>query len=511
MTVTGEVARAPVVPGVELGRVLARGGTSEVWEAVREADGRRVAVKVARADPDSVEAAMREASLAAAVAADHVLGVQACLPLADGRVALVMPLLRGGDLGALVRARGHLTPGEVVTVLAPLAGALGRLHGAGVVHGDVSPGNVLLDLDGRPVLADLGLGRVVGDEPVAVWGTEGYLAPEVLMGDEPSPASDVYALGALAWLCLSGAPPGAPGLRPGLAEVSRAGPAAARLVEVVSPAVGPHPQDRPAADELACALFDAAEPVPLHLVRGEDEVSAVTYRLRAAADGSGTPEVPRRRGRHTGARHRGPARRMTAPVRRRVLTGLAVVLALLAGGLVVAGAGVGNRVGDRGASRAVPTAPSAAAPVAGRVAPRTAAGGKAGVVHDRSSPREAPGRLLEALAAARAAAWRAADPALLAAAEAEGSLLMARDAAALAELRRGGLRYEGLGYAVRRARTVSGDDGQAVLAARLGTSGYQVVGAGERAGRPPTPGEEVLVDLRWTAGGWRLTGIRSPG
>ncbi len=117
------------------------------------------------------------------------------MPLPDGRVAVVMPHLLGGAVDALVRHRGHLSPGEVVTVLAPVASALGRLHDLGVVHGDVSPGNVLLDLDGRPVLGDLGLGHVVGDVSPGVWGTDGYVAPEVLLGADPTPASDVYALG----------------------------------------------------------------------------------------------------------------------------------------------------------------------------------------------------------------------------------------------------------------------------------------------------------------------------
>ena len=134
--------------------------------------------------------------MSARAASAHVVAVEACVPLADGRVAVVMPHLLGGALDALVRARGHLSPGEVVTVLAPVASALGRLHDLGVVHGDVSPGNVLLDLDGRPVLGDLGLGHVVGDVSPGVWGTDGYVAPEVLLGGDPTPASDVYALGA---------------------------------------------------------------------------------------------------------------------------------------------------------------------------------------------------------------------------------------------------------------------------------------------------------------------------
>ena len=181
----GDMGAVPVVPGYELGVLLARGGTSEVWAGVALDGGRRVAVKVVHADLESLEAASREAAVSARAASAHVVTVEACVPLPDGRVAVVMPHLLGGAVDALVRARGHLSPGEVVTVLAPVASALGRLHDLGVVHGDVSPGNVLLDLDGRPVLGDLGLGHVVGDVSPGVWGTDGYVAPEVLLGADP--------------------------------------------------------------------------------------------------------------------------------------------------------------------------------------------------------------------------------------------------------------------------------------------------------------------------------------
>ena len=405
MAASGEVVAGPAVPGVELGRLVGRGGTCEVWEGVREADDRRVAVKVATGEHADVEAAVREASLAAVAAGAHVVPVEACLPLADGRVALVMPLLRGGDLARLVAARGHLAPGEVVTVLAPVAGALGRLHRAGVTHGDLSPGNVLLDLDGRPWLADLGTGRVVGEEPTAVWGTEGYLAPEVLMGEEPGPAADVYALGALGWLCLTGGPPGPPGLRPPLSRGCRAGEGATSLVEVVESAVAPHPADRPTADELAWSLFGAAPAAPLHLVEGDDEVSAVTFRLRAAASRAAVAEPPRGRGRH--ARHarveRGRWRRPPWPAGLLALS----VAAVVGAGVAVTGTGVVRAPAAPGA-----TAPPAAPAVTGTVAPTTSPP-TVDPTAWRGAPASRPRPLLEALAGARAAAWRAGDPRLL--------------------------------------------------------------------------------------------------
>ena len=491
---------APGVPGFEVGDLLGAGGTSEVWQGVCVADGRRVALKVVRAQPEALEAAARESAVTSRLAAEHVLAVESCVPLDDGRTALVLPLMRGGSLARLVAARGHLSPGEVVTVLAPLAAALGRLHGAGVVHGDVSAGNVLLDLDGRPVLADLGLGRVVGEAPTPVWGTEGHLAPEILLGADPSPASDVYALGALGWLCLAGDVPGAPGLRPALAEVSRAGPGAAPLAALVESAVSPRAHERPGADELACALFAAAAPEPLRLVEGDDDVSAVTYRLRAAAGAADDPPPgpPRR--------HR--VRRVLGVRTPRRRTVLATVCMVAARGTRGGGVGPTPRAAapePRPAGAAAVTAP----PVSPRPRAVAEAPSAADPRADPAAPRQRAQELLEVLAADRATAWRTADLRHLAGAEAETGPMYARDAAGVAELARAGQRYDGLAYTVEQVVPVEAGARRAVLRARLGTGAYDVRGSGASGGRPAQPGQEVLVDLVRTSDGWRIYDLRA--
>ncbi|HQA13648.1 MAG TPA: serine/threonine-protein kinase [Ornithinibacter sp.] len=516
-----EGTQPPEVPGFEVGELLARGGTSEVWAGVAVPEGRRVAIKVVQAGLGEVEAAAREAAVSAAAASAHIVEIHSVIDLADGRVALVMPHLRGGSLDALVRTRGHLTAGEVVTALAPVASALGRLHGLGVVHGDVSPGNVLLDLDGRPVLGDLGLGHVVGDISPGVWGTDGYVAPEVVMGGDPSPASDVYGVGALGWLCLTGSVPGAPGLRPALADVSRAGPSAAGLVEALEAALSPDPADRPDAHELGWLLFQAATATPLDLVRGGDEVSAVTYRLRAAAGeapaleatprwrrvwarlagrGAAPPTsipVERRRG---AGRHSEPATRAGVGVARVAVT--AAGAAALAVALVVAATVLGR---DSGSAEAR-AAPSTVQPVGGPAQVRPTFVPDPRV--DPVSPRERPQELLTALAEARAGAFREATPAMLHGAVAPGSTAAARDAAAVSEVARAGLRYSGLRYDVVDARHVSGDARAAVVQARIDASAYSVVG---RSGAQPQPAQEgrvVVVDLVFTQAGWRISAIR---
>ncbi len=77
----------------------------------------------------------------------------------------------------------------------PLAQALASVHAQGLVHGDVTPANVLFAADGRPMLSDLGISRLLGSPAAEVGGTGGYLDPAVVAGAAPGPASDVHGLG----------------------------------------------------------------------------------------------------------------------------------------------------------------------------------------------------------------------------------------------------------------------------------------------------------------------------
>ena len=80
-----------------------------------------------------------------------------------GGLGLVLDYAPGGSLAELMASRGSLGAGETVTVLTPVAQALAYLHGHGFTHGDVSPGNVLFTAHGKPLLADLGVARMVAD------------------------------------------------------------------------------------------------------------------------------------------------------------------------------------------------------------------------------------------------------------------------------------------------------------------------------------------------------------
>ena len=96
-------------------------------------------------------------------------------------------------------------------IAADVAAGLDALHGAGIVHRDVKPSNVLLDADGAARLTDFGLAKGADysalTQPGQMVGTIDYLAPELIRGDEPTAGSDIYAFGCLVYACVAGRPP----------------------------------------------------------------------------------------------------------------------------------------------------------------------------------------------------------------------------------------------------------------------------------------------------------------
>ena len=199
----------------ELLSELGRGGMGRVYRAHDRLLGRDVALKVlttADDDETSRQACLREARVAARVShpniatvldvgADHDLGV----------TFLVMELVPGQTLKELRRAAGTLVPAEAVELVAQVAAALEATHARGIVHGDVTPRNVIVRPDGVVKLVDFGIARVLdASRPFEVRGRYGsvpYLAPEQVNGGPPEPGSDVYALGLVLYELLVGEPP----------------------------------------------------------------------------------------------------------------------------------------------------------------------------------------------------------------------------------------------------------------------------------------------------------------
>jgi serine/threonine protein kinase len=198
--------------------LLGRGGMADVYQATDTVLDREVAVKMLRASAaDEHERArfLTEARILAQLSHPRLVtildvGVDSQQPF------LVMELVDGKTLAELC-SESPLTQAEVASVGAQVAEGLAHVHGSGVVHRDVKPGNILVADDGRAWVSDFGIAKLVGDttqhtaEGLAV-GTAAYLAPEQANGGGVGPAADVYSLGLVLMEAITGqrAYPGPP-------------------------------------------------------------------------------------------------------------------------------------------------------------------------------------------------------------------------------------------------------------------------------------------------------------
>lgn len=187
---------------------------AEVWEATDETLGRAVAVKVLHpqfADDPTVRARFHTEAVAAARLVDPTIVAILDTVDIDGCDAIVMELVRGRTLRDWLDERGALDPVEVVHIGAEVATALAVAHRAGVIHRDIKPANILLSDDGRVLVTDFGIAKVL-DAPdltrtAQVLGTVKYLAPEQVEGGPVDGRTDVYALGAVLYEMLCGDAP----------------------------------------------------------------------------------------------------------------------------------------------------------------------------------------------------------------------------------------------------------------------------------------------------------------
>ncbi|MGN6613199.1 MAG: protein kinase domain-containing protein [Angustibacter sp.] len=460
----------PYVPGYDLLEPLGRGATSVVWRARPDsqidprAGGAQVAIKIVTSGPD----AERELAVLSGVRHPHLLELHEVVALGAERLAIVTDLLEGGTLASVVAARGRLHPGEVVTVLVPLAQVLGALHATGVLHGDLAPGNVLFTLDGRPALTDLGTTRITGEPRDEVYGTAGYVDPVVLTGGDPTAASDVYGLGALGWLALTGSPPPSPVHRPPLRELAPSAPQA--LVAAIEAAVDPDPAARPDPTDWARELHAAVPAEPVWRSGAAPSDGGLTCRVRDLA--ATAPEPVR------GARHR--VRRPWWRRRGRLLVVAAVVVGLAAA--------LGPTWWARPSRAAQPVRSYAVSGLSDAQARSVVAA----LATTRAAALGRPGRT-----AATGAA--------------PGSAAAQDDARALAQLRSRGARYAGLRLTARDVRVVSRAPGRAWVRVVLAVSAYDVV-VGERVvehvkGRPRVPSR---LELAYVPGqGWRVARVES--
>src|SRR5579859_1867246 len=197
-----------------LGEQIGAGGFCEVWRATDTVLTRPVAVKMLHAgyahQPEARARFKAEARHAGALSHQNIACVYDYGEPASEVSYLVMELIEGPSLAAVLAA-GSLDAARTMDIVSQVAAGLQAAHGAGLIHRDIKPANILFTSEGAVRITDFGIAHAVGSAPLTatglVMGTPGYIAPERVGGAQAGPASDLYALGIVAYECLAGARP----------------------------------------------------------------------------------------------------------------------------------------------------------------------------------------------------------------------------------------------------------------------------------------------------------------
>lgn len=556
-------AQAPNVPGYDVGRLLGRGGSADVWLAREQRSGRQYALKCFRAgggtgDGDGTsrtggaptdEDVRREIRILSVLDHQHLIrahhAVRTAAPM--GGPALTMDYAAGGSLAQLLAARGRLSVGETVTVLTPIAQALGYLHGKGFTHSDVAPGNILFTGQGKPMLSDLGVARMLGDPGTAGAGTAGFTDPTpvdaVRAGLQPE--RDVYSAAALGWYCLTGEAPGRTSHRPPLSLLVRGVPT--DLAVALEAGLNEDRRLRPNALAFAAAIYRSAEPQPVDLSTAVHPTVLPELLTRRAAPAAGKGgrlrakvQGLRRRaatarwdGRPAAAPGRGLARELPAGVPRKMPAphgkhagphppgrGRQLLLRTLLPAAAAVTAGVWMLLGPAGqelwSGHAVarPEAPTAAVPPAAAAPEPPAAGGKGdtaalAAARERANAAD-PVTAVRGLSVMRDTAFSTGDLDLLAAVNAPGSSAAAADGRIAGQMAGSAQRLAGFTTLLSDvAPEGTQSAAKAVVRLTSSTSGYRTLDAGgkELAEGPPGPARPLRLVLESVDGRWMISDI----
>jgi eukaryotic-like serine/threonine-protein kinase len=280
-------------------RILERigaGGMAVVYRARQLSVDRDVAIKVSvhQLPEGALERVRREAMVLAGLDHPHVLKLIDFGATHDGRLYLVVELLRGRTLEKLLGDRA-LDPARSIHILRQVCSALIYLHARGIVHRDLTPANILVGRDDHVTLIDFGIAHVACYARITmqgmVLGTPAYLAPEQARGEAVDARADLYSLGVIAYQCLSGIKPFAStsaiecllqqlNKTPiPLRDITALDAAYDPVLELVMELLEKNPELRPASALLVRSILDVPRPPPWR-----DRVSTLLKKFGNAAE-----------------------------------------------------------------------------------------------------------------------------------------------------------------------------------------------------------------------------------
>ena len=207
--IAAELAAAGFTDAVEVGR----GGSGVVYRCYQQSLGRSVAIKLLASDldEDDRERFLREGRAMGALSGHpNIANILQVGVTESGRPLIVMPYHTTGSLAERVRREGRIAWPDVMRIGVKVCGALETAHRTGTLHRDIKPANILVNDYGEPQLSDFGTARIAGGYKTVTGyftGTLSYTAPEVLAGNPPTAAADVYSLGATLYALIAGRAP----------------------------------------------------------------------------------------------------------------------------------------------------------------------------------------------------------------------------------------------------------------------------------------------------------------
>lgn len=204
-----------------LGELLGTGGMALVYKAHDTLLDRPVAIKMLRepyaSDPEFRARFLNEARTSARLEHPNIVhiydvGIQQ-LDAQNERPYIVMELVNGQNLKMLIREQAPLRVAQALELARQICAGVGVAHRAGLVHCDIKPQNILVTPGGQVKITDFGIARALqkpaagGESEQLIWGSPHYISPEQVLGQPPTPASDVYSIGVVLYEMLTGVPP----------------------------------------------------------------------------------------------------------------------------------------------------------------------------------------------------------------------------------------------------------------------------------------------------------------